>query len=45
MRLSIAPKQHNCVKLMEFNLTERERLLVTLYYYEELTLGRSRRGA
>jgi RNA polymerase sigma factor for flagellar operon FliA len=24
---------------MEFNLTERERLLVTLYYYEELTLA------
>jgi RNA polymerase sigma factor for flagellar operon FliA len=26
-------------ELMEFNLTERERLLVTLYYYEELTLA------
>ena len=24
---------------MEFSLTERERLLVTLYYYEELTLA------
>jgi RNA polymerase sigma factor (sigma-70 family) len=26
-------------ELMEFSLTERERLLVTLYYYEELTLA------
>jgi len=26
-------------ELMEFNLSERERLLVTLYYYEELTLA------
>ncbi|HVN29567.1 MAG TPA: sigma-70 family RNA polymerase sigma factor [Candidatus Binataceae bacterium] len=26
-------------ELMELNLTERERLLVTLYYYEELTLA------
>jgi RNA polymerase sigma factor (sigma-70 family) len=26
-------------ELMEFNLTERQRLLVTLYYYEELTLA------
>jgi RNA polymerase sigma factor (sigma-70 family) len=26
-------------ELMEFNLTERGRLLVTLYYYEELTLA------
>jgi len=26
-------------ELMEFNLTERERLMVTLYYYEELTLA------
>jgi RNA polymerase sigma factor for flagellar operon FliA len=26
-------------ELMEFSLTERERLLITLYYYEELTLA------
>jgi RNA polymerase sigma factor (sigma-70 family) len=26
-------------ELMEFSLSERERLLVTLYYYEELTLA------
>lgn len=26
-------------ELMEFNLSERERLLVTLYYYEELTFA------
>jgi RNA polymerase sigma factor (sigma-70 family) len=26
-------------ELMEYSLTERERLLVTLYYYEELTLA------
>jgi RNA polymerase sigma factor (sigma-70 family) len=38
-RLADSAETAQVRELMEFNLTERERLLVTLYYYEELTLA------